>query len=397
MGTGLAPALAPTVSETPTVSSTQSVNLLAQIAPQRSTQYSALASTLAPIELSLSPIGKSLNSIESRSLGGQIYLECSLTADVDEQLQSALGTLAMTSAYFHIHPELGGLAGPFLRPIETSFVPSQPPELATTRRYRGKTNELFTHWLCNIAKFSSAFVDDSWESLSLLDPLAGGGTSIFTALMLGANTVAGIEQDAKDGKSTISYLRQFANDYRIPIRVKEERLKKLGRRWTASMGQTPILFDQRLKRLGSHNAKPGAKSTDANTDAGRVIPRRNAADFQSLIWVQGDTSAAQLLLPTFRPHLIVTDLPYGIQHQGQLRLLLENALPRWLTILRRGGTAAMAWDATRFSRHDMHRLLSEILAEFPAVTILTGPPFDSFAHQVDRVIKTRDVIVCRKM
>ena len=43
--------------------------LVAQIAPQRSTQYSALAAFLAPIELQLSPIGRELTSLEAADAG----------------------------------------------------------------------------------------------------------------------------------------------------------------------------------------------------------------------------------------------------------------------------------------------------------------------------------------
>ena len=45
---------------------------------------------------------------------------------------------------------------PLLRPIETGFTPALSRDLMMARRYRGKTNELFTHFLCNVARFSSA-------------------------------------------------------------------------------------------------------------------------------------------------------------------------------------------------------------------------------------------------
>ena len=107
----------------------------------------------------------------------------------------------------------------------------------------------------------------------------------------------------------------------------------------------------------------------------------------------GDTRQVQALLPGFKPHLIVADLPYGIQHQGQLIGLLQEALPVWLTGLRRGGALALAWDATRFPRETM----LETLQPYSELTLLTTHPYDQLAHQVDRVIKLRDVVVARRV
>ena len=56
--------------------------LIAQIAPQRSTQYAALASALAPQELLLSPVGALVRALEPLCLGGQDYLRAELEADL---------------------------------------------------------------------------------------------------------------------------------------------------------------------------------------------------------------------------------------------------------------------------------------------------------------------------
>ena len=113
--------------------------LLAQRAPQRSTQYSSLAEDLAPHELRLSPVGRKIGALQLVTLGGQAYLECELRQDLDERDRYELGCLAMTSAFFLSYAEVGGVPGPFLQPIETGFAPPLPTEMAMTRRYRGKT------------------------------------------------------------------------------------------------------------------------------------------------------------------------------------------------------------------------------------------------------------------
>ncbi len=327
--------------------------LLAQIAPQRSTQYATLASALAPAELHLSPVGRQLSALESITLGGQAYLRCTVDkAPTPGQLHE-LGMLAMTSAFFDYYDHIGAVEGPLLRPLETGFQPTLPADLVTTRRYRGKTNELFTHFLCNVARFSSDFADQPWSELFLFDPLMGGGTTLFTGLMLGAQ-VAGIEQATEDVKSTAAFLSQYLQQERISHKMQPERIKGLGLRWRFSIG----------KGVG-----------------------------QQCLMVNGDTLQAPALLPGFKPHLLVADLPYGIQHQGQLTALLTGALPVWVAMLRRGGALVLAWDATRLARP----IMLDTLGAFTELAVYASAPYDQFAHQVDRVIKQRDVVVARRV
>jgi tRNA G10 N-methylase Trm11 len=93
-----------------------------------------------------------------------------------------------------------------------------------------------------------------------------------------------------------------------------------------------------------------------------------------------------------KPNLIITDLPYGIQHHGELSGLIGEALPVWSNLLLPGGAMAMSWDSTRFPRADMIVLVQ---ASSP-MTVLDDPPYNQLAHRVDRVIKQRDILVARK-
>jgi tRNA G10 N-methylase Trm11 len=97
------------------------------------------------------------------------------------------------------------------------------------------------------------------------------------------------------------------------------------------------------------------------------------------------------LIAGFKPHLIVTDLPYGIQHQGPLAALLTAGLPVWASLLVPGGALVFSWDATRFPRPEMIRLVESV----SPLRVLDEPPYDRLAHRVDRVIKQRDVLVAR--
>ena len=327
--------------------------LLAQLAPQRSTQYSDLVKALAPHELLLSPLGNQVSELTSIELAGQDYLRFDLPALPTSEQLAELGRLATLSAFFETVEEFDGQVGPWLRPLDTGFQPVLPRELSAARRYRGKTNELLSHFLCNLARYSSEFVDQPWGNLRVLDPLAGGGTILFSALMLGAE-VAGVEQDQQDVRSTVAYVRQFCQEAGIACRVQEERLRKIGRRTTLTLGKQP--------------------------------PRR-------CLLAQGDTDQAAALITGFKPHFVITDLPYGIQHNGPIVDLLTRGLPVWANLLPPGGTLTFAWDATRFERAEMQALVE---ATAPLVVLHT-PPYNQLAHRVDRVIKRRDILVARRI
>jgi tRNA G10 N-methylase Trm11 len=89
--------------------------------------------------------------------------------------------------------------------------------------------------------------------------------------------------------------------------------------------------------------------------------------------------------------LIVTDLPYGIQHRGQLVELLTEALPVWASLLTSGGAMALAWESTRFARNEMIALVEST----GLLGVRNESPYDRLMHRVDRVIKQRDIIVAK--
>jgi hypothetical protein len=327
--------------------------LLAQLAPQRSNQYGDLVSALAPHELLLSPIGETISALTPIDVAGQRYLRFETSALPSPDQLSEMGMLATVSAYFEMVETLEGRPGPWLRPLDNAFKPVLPAELAAARRYRGKTNELLCHFLCNLARFAGDFRDRPWQELRVLDPLAGGGTILFTALMLGAE-VAGVEQEEQDVRTTVAYVRQFCQESGIACRVQEERLRKIGRRTTLTIGKTP--------------------------------PRR-------CLLAQGKTEQAAAFVTGFKPQFIVTDLPYGIQHNGPLIALLTAGLPVWTQLLPGGGTLVFAWDATRFERDEM---ISLVEASAP-LSVFNEPPYNQLAHRVDRVIKRRDILVARRV
>src|SRR5262245_45836343 len=119
-----------------------------QIAPQHSTQYADMTAALAAPELLASPAGVHVEHAEHARLGGVAYLVATLRESArPEALMPVLSRLGATSTAFEL------LDGPLLRPLEPAFTPYVPVELAEARRYRGKTSEVFTRVLLNLALF----------------------------------------------------------------------------------------------------------------------------------------------------------------------------------------------------------------------------------------------------
>ena len=327
-----------------------------KITPQRSTQYARMTAALAQPELLTSPLGDILHDLQHITLAGQEYLLAQIAEDsiAMQQMQEILGRLGATSEVYAYFDEIGDVKGPFLRPIELLFTSFVPMEMAEARRYRGKTNEIFTRVLLNVALFAGEYRNRYNERLRILDPLCGGGTTLFLALANGYDSF-GIELDRQDVDTTAVFVRQYLEGEHIRFKEINERGRKAGRRYQFEIGEK------------GHT--------------------------RQLVLVHGDTVEAQAHMREVvggpRVHAIVGDLPYGIQHFGEVAALLSKALPVWENLLLPGGTLALAWNATRIERAEMVGLL-ELHTH---LQVYNAPPYTDFAHAVDRVIKKRDIVV----
>lgn len=338
------------------------MKLALKITPQRGTQYASMAELLAVPELRASPFGETLASVEQTRLAGQEYLLLELKSEQDNNSLLAawaemLPRLGAVSEGYEYFTHLADIDGPLLRPIEPRFTPFVPLEMAEVRRYKGKTNELFTRVLLNMALFAGAYREQVGSRLRVLDPLAGGGTTLFLGLALGYD-VFGIEHNRQDVETTEVFVRQYLHGEHIPHKELDERGRRAGRRYQFEVGRK--------------------------------------GDTRYLVLVHGDNiQAAQHLQEVPggpRVHAIVGDLPYGIQHFSEVTDLLHQALPVWERLLLPGGTLALAWNATRIARPD----LCQLIESHTALHVRNDPPYTQLEHTVDRVIKKRDVVVAVK-
>ncbi len=339
------------------------MKLALKITPQRNTQYANMTETLAAPELLASPLGSAITYLEPATLAGQAYL----LMDIDEGnphchpergegcgMLEILSRLGATSEAYEYFERVGEIQGPLLRPLEPQFAPFVPLQMAEIRRYKGKTNEMFTRVLLNLAVFAGAYSEQFCGRLRILDPLAGGGTTLFLALAAGYDAF-GIDQVRQDIDTTGVFIRQYFNSEHIPYKEIDERGRRAGRRYQFEVG-----------RKGST----------------RMLVLAHGDTLQALQHMQEVPGGPHM-------HAIVGDLPYGIQHFGEIADLLSKALPTWERMLLPGGTLALAWNATRIERAAM----VELVERSTHLQVRNDPPYTQFAHTVDRVIKKRDILV----
>lgn len=332
-----------------------------KIAPQRSTQYGTMAETLAIPELLASPLGMAITEVIPTTLASQGYIIATLDEQrvdgVSPAMMTILSRLGATSEVHQYFEQIGDRQGPFLRPMDSQFSPFVPLEMTEIRRYKGKTNEVFTRVLLNMALFAGAFAGQIDGRLRILDPLAGGGTTLFLALA-GGYDAFGIELGRQDVETTAVFVKQYLHGERIPFKEIDERGRRAGRRYQFEIGEK------------------GAKHL--------------------LVLVHGDSVQASLHLQEIpggpHMHAVVGDLPYGIQHFGEIAGMLQKALPVWEEVLLSGGTLALAWNATHIEREAM----IELVERQTHLKVKNDPPYTDLAHTVDRVIKKRDVLVAVK-
>src|SRR5579863_2906176 len=207
-----------------------------KITPQRSTQYTNMVESLAMPELLASPVGEAIHEVQHVTLAGQGYLLATADDGVlsSPLYRSILAQMGATSEVFEYFEQVGEVEGPLLRPVEPQFRPFVPLEMVETRRYKGKTNEVFTRVLLNIALFAGAYSQKVTERLRILDPLAGGGTTLFLALSAGYDAF-GIELSRQDSETTVVFVRQYLHSEHIPFKERDER-RTIGHRYQFEIG-----------------------------------------------------------------------------------------------------------------------------------------------------------------
>jgi tRNA G10 N-methylase Trm11 len=228
--------------------------------------------------------------------------------------------------------------------------------------------------------------------LAVLDPLCGRGTTLNQALMYGFDAY-GADIDARDVEAYAVFIQRWLKDKRLKHRadfspVRRDR-KVVARRLTAEFAATKAEY--------------------------------KAGDVQRLVAVEADTTRIGEFFRAASADLVVTDLPYGVQHgsygshgtgrpggdraarssdgaprdDGRTLArspvdLLRAAAPAWARALRPGGALGISWNTHVARREDAASALADAGLE-----VLDSAVYRAFRHRVDQAI-TRDIVIARK-
>lgn len=318
--------------------------------------YAGRAADLLVAELeAISPrFHTDVTDVRIESFGGVEYVVFSAT-EPDDHDRFLASNLSTTRALFEAEGDGR------LRPLDLSVLAWFPSDLITIQRYRGKTNEQFTHLLLNVTvAMSDAATERSAEGsrVRVVDPVAGRGTSLNRALAYGYDAT-GIELE----KSHVDEYRNFISNY-----LKNNRVKH---------------------KLQQESVRKGALA-----GSGRFTVTIGTG--QHLEVVRGDAGEAVSYLPNKKFDVLVADLPYGVQHRSDKggrrdhspAELLQASLTGWREMLRDGAAIGLAWNTKTLRRDALQGLLEE--HGFEPIELSA-----SFEHQVDRSV-TRDLVIARR-
>lgn len=273
-----------------------------------------------------------------------------LTADQTAKLSGH----SLMYALFEIHGEM-------LKPVCGRGEAYLGADLPGILKYKGKTNEQFTEMVINTALYSSAFAGMANEKLRFMDPMCSRGTSLFLALNRGWDA-DGTDISAPD----IRELHQFFKRYLEYHRVKHTYEK---RSFTVKNSK-PVSAHEFIFANTPDNYRSGKTS--------RI--RYGECDCGKITSCFGKN----------RYHVIVSDLPYGVQHSAgkeSFEGLLKRVMPVWRDALLPGGAIALSFNANTIKP----RLLRDIMAD-SGLTVMSGGEYDGFSHWVEQAV-TRDIVI----
>lgn len=294
-----------------------------------------------------------------------------LTFNADGRLTDAdveiIAGLSFTYALFMVEALDGG--GPCFTPIDITRDHFVDNSISSILKYTGKTNEVFTRMLINIAYYSQ----NNTEGIKLLDPVAGKGTTLYEGLIKGFDSY-GVEIGDKAVREAYHYLKKYFESARYKFEQGVLRVSGPGRSFTA----------QKYTFKAAH--------TKDDFKAGRV---------KDAELIAGNSMYANKFYKKDYFDIIVGDLPYGVQHgnvtnekQSSLTRnpaeLLGACLPAWLDVLKPGGAIVLAWNSNVLPRKKMEQIFAA-----RGLSILDGDDYLRLGHRVDQSIY-RDVIAAHK-
>ncbi|MCL2300573.1 MAG: DNA methylase [Firmicutes bacterium] len=291
-----------------------------------------------------------------------------LTFQTQDELSRAdimlLSSLSFTYALFQLES-----MHTCLKPVELQKENFVDESMSAILKYTGKTNELFTRMMINIALCSQG----SREGIRLLDPIAGKGTTLYEGYAWGFD-VYGIEI----GESVVNESAHFTKKFLETARYK---------------------FDYAPMKISGPNKSFSALRHTFH--AARTKEEFKGKRTKTMEFIAGNALYANKFYPKNFFDILVGDLPYGVQHgnvtrEGQSSLtrnpaeLLRACLPAWRDVLKPGGAAVLAWNSHVLPREQMERIFME-----NGFLVKKEAAYLQFEHRVDQSI-LRDIVAAQK-
>lgn len=233
-----------------------------------------------------------------------------------------------------------------LLPLFGREAPRVGGDLPGILKYKGKTNEVFTQLLINLAWLAGNMP----EKAHLFDPMCGRGTTLFVALNRGWDAT-GSDIDRAALREAEQFFKRYLEYHRFKHTTKRGSLTLRGKK---SAPYTAFTLPAGTLRL-------------AEAEAARAREAFGAGTFD----------------------LLCADLPYGVQHGANMPLeaLLRLALPAWAETLKHGAAMALSFNAQTLPARKVRALLAGA-----GLRVLEGGPYDHFEHWVEQAV-TRDIAV----
>ncbi|WP_261816019.1 TRM11 family SAM-dependent methyltransferase [Vibrio gallicus] len=315
----------------------------------------------------LMAILESMQLVVSEVLEKDVGLPAALVFESEQELNAQqLTRISASSIYYAIFQIVeGGL----LKPLQPTPFNTFPESMSQILRYTGKTNEQFTRLMVNLG-LSAA--NTSGENKCLMDPMCGKGTTLYEGLIQGLDVV-GVEINAKWVQETQTFIVKYMKNGRFKHKVVKEKR-------TGSGG----------KKIADGFAIQAAHSKEAFANEQSQTMKLYAADTRIINQIIKKNSC----------DIMVSDLPYGVQHGSKNSkdtkmarsplALLEEALPAWKQVLKSKGAIVLSYNEFTLKWKELAALFTEMGFE-----VKDKQPYVGYIHRVDQSIN-RNIFIAVK-
>lgn len=339
--------------------------------PGHNRVYFDASKKLALVEFKVASeiLSKEVLIFDIEEIFGIDYLVFETNDELMEKDMILLSRLSFTYAIFRIFKIEDDV---HLKPIYKHSSYYFNDDISMILKYSGKTNELFTKFMINIAFMVYSKDKNLEEPLLLFDPVCGKGTSLFEGLLLGMSSF-GIDINSKYIHDSYIYFKKYLETKKYKHSVSIEK------------------FTDPINKFRSNRIKFQLAKNKEDKKLKNIL---------SLQLISADSRFANSFFKKDTFHIIVGDLPYGVQHGSKIgndeaftrnpKEFLNNCLPAWIRVLKPGGVLLLSWNSFVLRRNFMENILKD-----NGLEVLMNEDKHAFEHRVDQAIN-RDVVISIK-